>query len=74
VNPTPDERRRHPAEAGAEWTVLDLLLEYPRPWRVEELIDAIDSPVAVAEAVDTLHATGIIERTGAFVRIAPKDR
>ena len=65
---------RLPQAAGTEWAVLDLLLEYARPWRVEELIDAIDSPVAVAEAVETLQATGIIERSGAFVRIALKDR
>ncbi len=70
----PPGRFRFPGEAGAEWAVLDLLLDHPRPWRVEELIDAIDSPVAVAEAVEALHATGIIERTGAFVRIALKDR
>jgi hypothetical protein len=29
------------------------------------------SPILVAEALDALHAAGLIERTDAFVRIAP---
>ena len=60
--------------AGIEWAILDLLLEYPRLWRVEELIDAIDSPSAVVEALEVLHATSLIERIDGFVRIAPEHR
>lgn len=52
--------------------ILDLLLQYPRPWRVEELIDAIDSPAAVVEALQVLYANGLIERTGTLVSIASK--
>jgi predicted transcriptional regulator len=70
----PNKPWRLPDAAGIEWTILDLLLEYPRSWRVEELIDAIDRPVAVAEALEALHATGLIERVDAFVRIAPEYR
>lgn len=63
-----------PEGAEIEWTILDLLLEYPRPWRVEELIDAIDSPTDVIEALESLYATGLIERIDTFVRIAPEHR
>jgi phosphatidylserine/phosphatidylglycerophosphate/cardiolipin synthase-like enzyme len=57
---------------SAEWLILDLLLEHShRSWGVGELVDAIGSPIAVAEALEALHAAGLIEHTGAFVRIAP---
>jgi DNA-binding HxlR family transcriptional regulator len=70
----PHKPWRIPDATGIEWTIIDLLLEHPRPWRVEELIDVIDSPTAVTEALEALHATGLIERTDAFVRIAPEHR
>jgi hypothetical protein len=63
-----------PEGTEIEWAILDLLLEYPRPWRVEELIDAIDSPVAVVEAIEVLHVTGIIQRRDTFVQIASEHR
>lgn len=65
---------RLPEGAEIEWAILDLLLEHPRPWRVEELIDAIDSPTAVIEALEFLYATGIIERADAFVQVASEHR
>jgi hypothetical protein len=63
-----------PEGAEIEWAILDLLLAHPRLWRVEELIDAIDSPTAVIEALEVLHMTGIIERKDAFVQIASEHR
>jgi DNA-binding HxlR family transcriptional regulator len=56
---------------SVEWLILDLLLERPRPWRVGEIVDEIGSTVAVAEALEVLQVAGLIERTDAFVRIAP---
>jgi hypothetical protein len=70
----PNKPWRLPEGAGIEWAILDLLLEHPRPWRVEELIDAIDSPAAVVEALEALHATRLIERIDGFVRSAPEYR
>ena len=56
---------------SVEWLILDLLLEQgTRSWGVGELVDEIGSPVLVAEALDALQAAALIERTGAFVRIA----
>ena len=54
-----------------EWLILDLLLERRhRRWGIGELVDAVGSPVLVAEALDALHAAGLIECTDAFVRLA----
>jgi DNA-binding HxlR family transcriptional regulator len=60
-----------PPPGGAEWVILDLLLESGRSWGVGEITDEIGSPVLVAEALDALQAAGLIQRTDAFVRIAP---
>ena len=58
--------------AGVEWVIFYLLLERSsRSWGVGELVDAIGSPIAVAEALEALQAAGLIERRDAFVRIAP---
>jgi hypothetical protein len=55
---------------SVEWLILDLLLEHShRSWGVGELVDAIGSPVAVAEALEALQVAGLIERSDAFVRI-----
>jgi predicted transcriptional regulator len=64
----PDEQpSRPPADkaAGAEWIVLDLLLDHDeqRPWSVEEMVREIGRPVDVADAVDALHGAGLIHRT-----------
>lgn len=57
--------------ASVEWIILDLLLEHGKTtWGIGELVDEIGSPNAVAEAVEVLQAVGLIERSGAFVRIA----
>jgi hypothetical protein len=62
----PDPRR----SGSIEWVILDLLLEqHHRSWGVGELVDATGSPILVAEALDALQATGLIERTGAFVQL-----
>jgi hypothetical protein len=53
-----------------EWRVLDLLLDRQELWGVGELVDRIGSPIAVAEALDALDATSLIERSGAFIRLA----
>jgi DNA-binding transcriptional ArsR family regulator len=63
---------RRPGAGSVEWTILDLLLEHShRSWGVGELVDEIGSPIAVAEALEALQAAGLIERTGAFVRVTP---
>lgn len=52
-----------------EWRVLDLLLDPAgRSWGVGELVDAIGSPVSVAEALHALETAGLIDRCAAFVR------
>jgi hypothetical protein len=57
---------------SVEWIVLDLLLDdHHRGWSVGKLVDEIGSPVAVAEALDTLHAAGLIEHRDSFIRLAP---
>jgi DNA-binding HxlR family transcriptional regulator len=63
----------HPRDAASvEWLILDLLLEnHHRSWGIGELVDAVSSPILVAEALDALQTAGLIERTDAFVRIAP---
>jgi hypothetical protein len=60
-----------PCPTGSvEWRILDLMLAHShRRWGVGELVDAIGSPIAVAEALESLHDAGLIERTDAFVRI-----
>ncbi len=56
----------------SQWATLDLLLEQPaKLWGIGELVDALGSPATVAEALDALHAAGLIECTGEFVRLAP---
>jgi hypothetical protein len=53
---------------GAEWITRDLLIEHTGgTLNTRELVDTIDSTSAVAEA---LQALGLIERSGALVRIA----
>jgi hypothetical protein len=60
----------HNSATDVEWIILDLLLEHShRSWGVEELVDVIGSPIAVAEALEALQATGLIERRDAFVRV-----
>lgn len=49
--------------AETTWRVLDLLLADERPRPVAEL----GSPVAVADALDTLQAASLVGRTGALV-------
>jgi hypothetical protein len=62
-----------PRAGSVEWLILDLLLEHShRSWGVGELVDEIGSPIAIAEALEVLQAAGLIERTGAFVRIRPR--
>jgi hypothetical protein len=53
--------------AEAAWLVLDLLLTSERPRPVAEIVTEIESPVAVADALDTLRAAGLVGRTGALV-------
>jgi hypothetical protein len=49
------------------WHVLDLLLASEKPRPVAELVIEIGSPVAVADALDTLQAASLVGRTGALV-------
>jgi predicted transcriptional regulator len=54
----------------AAWRVLDLLLASKQPRPVAEIVTEIGSPVAVADALDTLGAAGLIERRGVRVYVA----
>lgn len=60
--------------AEAAWRVLDLLLASERPRQVAEIVTEIGSPVAVADALDTLRAAGLVGRTGALVFVTTADR
>jgi hypothetical protein len=62
--------------AEAAWRVLDLLLASERPRPMAELVSEIGSPVAVADALNTLQASSLVERMGALVFItrAPRER
>ena len=53
-------------EAHAEWGVLNLLIgpEEQRPWSVEEIIRERGNRLEALDAIDRLHATGLIHRTG----------
>jgi hypothetical protein len=52
----------------AEWTILDLLIEATeQTLTVPELVQAIGSPATTAEALDTLHAVGLIGSKRDFV-------
>jgi hypothetical protein len=64
----PDEQpSRTPSHrsASTEWIVLDLLVdaEIQRPWSVEEVNREIGNPIAAADALDALHAAGLVHRT-----------
>jgi hypothetical protein len=62
---------RSSGPGSVEWLILDLLLEHhQRSWGIGELVDAIGSPILVAEALDALQAAALIQRTDAFVRLA----
>jgi hypothetical protein len=56
--------------AEITWHVLDLLLASERPRAVAELVAEIGSPIAVADALDTLGAAGLIKRRGVRVYVA----
>ncbi|MGD1057377.1 MAG: hypothetical protein ABR992_08185 [Solirubrobacteraceae bacterium] len=56
--------------ASAEWIILDLLIERTGgTLSTRELVDTIGSTSAVAEALEALQDAGLIERSGALVRI-----
>jgi hypothetical protein len=60
-----------PHPGSVEWLILDLRLEQSgRTWGIGELVDAVGSPILVAEALDALQAARLVERTDVFVRIA----
>jgi hypothetical protein len=52
-------------EAHAEWGVLNLLIDQDdqRPWSVEEIVRERVDRVAALDAIDRLHATGLVHRT-----------
>ncbi len=56
---------RIPRSESAEWVILDLLVdaEIQRPWSLDEVIREIGDPIAAADALDALHATGLAHRT-----------
>jgi hypothetical protein len=59
----------------AEWRILDLLLDADeRTITISELVWAIGSPAATAEALDALNTTGFICRRGDLVLLAAAGR
>jgi hypothetical protein len=56
---------RMPRSEPTEWVLLDLLVDADaqRPWSLEEIIREIGSPIAAADALDSLHAAGLVHRT-----------
>jgi hypothetical protein len=58
-DPTPID-----GEAHAEWGVLNLLIdpEEQRPWSVEEIIRERGDRLEALDAIDRLHATGLVHR------------
>ena len=55
----------------AEWIILDLLMDASgKTLTVALLVEAIGSPAAVAEAIDSLHAAGLVTRAGWCVTVA----
>ncbi len=50
-------------------TLLDLLLtdEDPGLWSHDEIARAMDDSVVAIDAIDTLHAAGLVHRLGDFV-------
>ena len=67
----PDHDTCNPAEETkqTEATILGLLLGQAnqRPWAIEELIREIGRPDDTADAVASLHGSGLIHRCGDFV-------
>jgi predicted transcriptional regulator len=61
--PSPDtpDRAKHATDA----TVLDLLVddENQRPWTIDELGLEIGSAAVVEDAINNLHAAGLVHRT-----------
>jgi DNA-binding IclR family transcriptional regulator len=59
-----------------EWQVLDLLLAADQPLPVAEVVAAIGSTAAAADALDTLQAAGLVARSGMLVSVtqAPTPR
>jgi len=57
-----------------EWQVLDLLLAADQPLPVAEVVAAIGSTAAVADALDTLHAAGLVDRAGVLVFVTKASR
>jgi hypothetical protein len=57
-----------PGRRPTEWDVLDFLLDDDeRPKLVKEIVREIGSVVAVADALDVLHRSGIIHHIDDFV-------
>lgn len=68
-SPKPETQPSHDpidGEAHAEWGVLNLLIdpEEQRPWSVEEIVRDRGDRLEALDAIDRLHATGLIHRTG----------
>ncbi len=65
----PDTHPNHPpidGEAHAEWGVLNLLIDEDnqRPWSIDEIIRERGNRLDALDAIDRLHATGLIHKTG----------
>jgi hypothetical protein len=64
----PNRRASPPmSPSETEWQILDLLLAAGYPLPVADVVAAIGSPIAAADALDTLHAVGLADRAGALV-------
>ena len=46
-----------------EWTILELLLDEPRPWSTAEVGCEIGDEIAAVDAIANLQAVGLVHRT-----------
>lgn len=55
------------AEAQADATVLDLLVDATAPWSLDEISREVGDHITAVDAVTRLHGAGLVHRLGDFV-------
>lgn len=66
-NPIPADARRK-SEETAEATIMALLLSDDSrwPWAADELVRELGASIATTDAINRLHAAGLVHRCGEF--------